>query len=108
MISGSSVTSFATTVAVNCNPVEAPTTTVPAGRPQGMQPDRRARKRQCHGGEQRAEQPRQRQMGVARGEAAGDAGGKRPRHRERGGEAFGMGRSGSVHRVGRQRSRVKA
>ena len=36
MINGSSVTSFATTVAVNCNPVEAPTTTVPAGRPQGM------------------------------------------------------------------------
>src|SRR5262245_41092621 len=36
MIDGSSVTSFATTVAVNCRPVEAPTTTVPAGRPQGM------------------------------------------------------------------------
>ena len=36
MISGSSVKSFATTVAVNCSPVEAPTTTVPAGRPQGM------------------------------------------------------------------------
>ena len=36
MINGSSVTSFATTVAVNCNPVEAPTTTVPAGRPQGI------------------------------------------------------------------------
>ena len=36
MISGSSVTSFATTVAVNCNPVDAPTTTVPAGRPHGM------------------------------------------------------------------------
>ena len=36
MINGNSVTSFATTVAVNCNPVDAPTTTVPAGRPQGM------------------------------------------------------------------------
>ena len=36
MINGSSVTSFATTVAVNCRPVEAPTTTVPAGRPHGM------------------------------------------------------------------------
>src|SRR4029077_17096045 len=36
MINGSSVTSFPTTVAVNCKPVEAPTTTVPAGRPQGI------------------------------------------------------------------------
>ena len=35
-INGRSVTSFATTVAVNCSPVDAPTTTVPAGRPQGM------------------------------------------------------------------------
>ena len=36
MISGNSARSFATTVAVNCRPVEAPTTSVPAGRPQGM------------------------------------------------------------------------
>ena len=36
MINGSRVMSFATTVAVNCRPVEAPTTTVPAGRPHGM------------------------------------------------------------------------
>ena len=36
MINGDSVSSFSTTVAVNCRPVEAPTTSVPAGRPQGM------------------------------------------------------------------------
>ena len=36
MINGKSVTSLATTVAVNCRPVEAPATTVPAGRPHGM------------------------------------------------------------------------
>src|SRR3984893_576664 len=36
MIKGNSVTSLATTVAVNWSPVDAPTTTVPAGRPQGM------------------------------------------------------------------------
>jgi hypothetical protein len=65
-------------------------------------------KRQGHGGEQRAEKPGQRQMGVARGEAAGDAGGKRPRHRQRGGEQLRHGSDGSVHRVGQERSRVKA
>jgi hypothetical protein len=35
MISGNSVMSFAITAAVNCSPVPAPTTTVPAGLPQG-------------------------------------------------------------------------
>ena len=36
MINGSSVTSLAITPAVNCKPVDAPTTKVPAGRPHGM------------------------------------------------------------------------
>ena len=36
MINGSSVTSLAITAAVNCSPVEAPTTSVPAGRPHGI------------------------------------------------------------------------
>jgi hypothetical protein len=41
------------------------------------EPHRRAREGQRHGGEERAEQPRQRQMEVARGETACDAAGER-------------------------------
>src|SRR5262249_32762755 len=40
------------------------------------------------GGEERAEQPRQRQMNVARGETAGDAAGERQGNRERRGGAL--------------------
>ena len=54
----------------------------------GNEPHRRARERQRRGGEERAEQPRQRQMEVARGETAGDADGERPCHREHGGGAL--------------------
>ncbi len=50
---------------------------------------RRARERQRHDREQRAEQPRQRQTRIARSKTAGDAGRERARHRECGNEALG-------------------
>ena len=81
MINGSKVTSFATTVAVNCRPVEAPTTTVPAGRPHGMS-------RTGAPASDSAQQPRQRQMDAARGETADDAAGERQGDGERRGGAL--------------------
>src|SRR5262249_13965016 len=88
MINGRSVTSLATTVAVTCRGDQGRGPHVPGGRPPGDEPQGGAGRRQRHGGEQRAEQPWQRQMDVARGKTAGDAGGERRGDRERRGEAL--------------------
>ena len=76
MINGSSVTSLAITAAVNCSPVEAPTTSVPAGRPHGIS-----------------------RTGAPASDSADDAGGERACHGERGRKAFRHTGDRSVHVV---------
>ncbi len=63
----------------------------------GNEPHRRSGERQRHGGEERAEQPRQRQMQVTRGETAGDPAASVAAIASTAARPFGICRRDAVH-----------